>query len=377
MHSASSMRARVGDPLDFIVENDVRVGGFTIIRAKSPARGTVISVKGKRCLGIGGEVAYKLDSVALVNGEMVGLRGGGQVKGSYHIYRMVAGMAVTSLFYLPAAPVFLLTRGGNSTLLKGTEITAQIEGETSLLLADAPHTGESIAGLNGMMENLQPRVLAGEGREDDMVNLIFVAQSDDLQGAFKRAGWVKTDPWRPIMAWHLLRHRTHDLKLPMARFYVFGRQQDYSYALPDPVAIVTRRHHIRIWRTGYTVDGNPIWVGSATHDVAIQFAKRRHIINHTIDPQVDTERDFVGADLADAGPIRREYVQSGNPVFEAQTASGETYHSDSRILLLDFHHQPASRFLVGGLALSWVAPPTSSSVVSWRYGGALGLWCVL
>ena len=102
MHSASSMRARVGDPLDFIVENDVRVGGSTIIRAKSPARGTVISVKGKRCLGIGGEVAYKLDSVALVNGEMVGLRGGGQVKGSYHIYRMVAGMAVTSLFYLPA-----------------------------------------------------------------------------------------------------------------------------------------------------------------------------------------------------------------------------------------------------------------------------------
>jgi hypothetical protein len=344
-----------------MVEKDVRIGDYTVVPAKSLARGTVVGVKGKRCLGIAGVVAYKVDSVTLGNGETVALRGQGKVKGSYRIWRMVAGMAVTAAFYLPAAPLFLLTRGGNSTLLKGTEITARIDGRTSVLAADVPKSAEQVAGLNDMMENLAPRVLDGEGREGDMVNLIFVAQKDDLQEAFHRAGWVKTDPWRPIMAWHLLLHRTHDTQIPMARFYLFGRQQDYSYALPDPAAPARRRHHIRIWKTGYSAGGDSLWAGAATHDVAITFAKRGKIINHSIDPRVDTERDFVGANLADASLIHQEYLRPENPVFEAQTASGEAYHSDSRILLLDFHQQVATA--AAPLEAPSSAAPTIAKVV--------------
>ena len=124
----------------------------------------------------------------------------------------------------------------------------------------------------------------------------------------------------------------------MARFYLFGRVQDYSYALPDPGAVVSRRHHLRIWKTDYTIDGTPIWAGAATHDVAIEIAKRGRLINHRIDPAVDAERDFVGTDLTNTSSVsRQEYLHSADPVFQAQTASGETYHSDSRILLLDLH----------------------------------------
>ncbi len=36
--------------------------------------------------------------------------------------------------------------------------------------------------------------------------------------------------------------------------------------------------------------------GSATHDVAIEIAKRGRFINHRIDPAVDVERDFVDRD---------------------------------------------------------------------------------
>jgi hypothetical protein len=32
------------------------------------------------------------------------------------------------------------------------------------------------------------------------------------------------------------------------------------------------------------------------------------------------------------------YLSSANPVFVGQTSNGEAYHSDSRILLLDFSH---------------------------------------
>jgi hypothetical protein len=365
--TVSSSRARAGDSLSFIVERDVKVGNYTLISAGSPAQGSIVAVKGRRILGIGAKVVFGLDSIALVTGESVGLSARRVVKGSSHTWRMLAEVAATAVLYLPAAPLFLLTRGGSSTVLKGTEVTAKLDCATSVRSAGLPLAQNNADGVNLMMANLPPRVLNREGREGDMVNLVFVAQKDDLQSAFARAGWVKTDPWNPIMAWHLLTHRTHDAKLPMARFFMFGRVQDYSYALPDPDAIVSRRHHIRIWKTQYSVDGNPIWAGSATYDQSIVFAQQGHIINHTIDPKVDTERDFVGSDLAKVGPVHQEYLQPENPVYEAQTTSGQEYQSDSRILLVQLREQQAATNVPSGtpiefpaLSLSKVAPTSGA-----------------
>ncbi len=334
----SSAHARVGDRLDFVVVRDVSVGGFTVIPAGTMARGSVTGVKGRRILGIGGKVSLKLDSVELANGDRVDLRASKEVKGGSRTKLMAAAMIATALIFLPATPVFLLTRGHTSTVVKSTEITAKIESATPVLLAGLQPSPAGSSELAEMMDYLPPRVFSGEGREGDMVNLVFVAQRQDLQAAFARAGWVKTDKWKLTFVWHLLQHGTHDAMVPMARFYLFGRVQDYSYALPDPDAIVSRRHHLRIWKTDYTVDGSPIWAGAATHDVAIEIAKRGRLINHRIDPAVDAERDFIGANLTDISSVsRQEYLHGVVPVFQAQTSSGENYHSDSRILVLDIH----------------------------------------
>ncbi len=343
--NVSSTHARVGDSLDFVVVRDVNVGGFTVIPAVTMASGSVTEVKGRRFLGIGGSVTLKLDSVELANGDWVGLRAGMRVKGQSRTRLMALGMIATGLFFLLAAPVFLLTRGHASTALKSTEITAQIDGATPVLWARLPRSREGSSELSAMMDYLPPRVFNGEGREGDMVNLVFVAQQKDLQDAFERAGWVQTDKWKPMFVWRLLRRRTNDARLPMARFYLYGRVQDYSYALPDPGAVVSRRHHLRIWKTAYAMHGMSIWAAAATHDVALEIAKRGRLINHRIHPAVDTERDFIGANLADTSSvIRQGYLHSPEPVFQAQTASGETYHSDSRILLLDFHPATAPKF---------------------------------
>jgi hypothetical protein len=360
----SSAHAHVGDGLDFVVVRDVNLDGFTVIHAGSTAQGSITGVKHKRWLGIGGRVSLKLNSVELVNGDRVGVRASKEVKGGSRTKLMVAGMIVTSLVFLPATPVFLLTRGHDSTVVKGTEITAQTDGATPVRLAGLPRSRESASGLDEMMDYLPARIFDGEGREGDMLNLVFVARQEDLQETFERAGWVKTDERKSAVVWHLMRHGTSDTQLPMSNFYLFGRQQDYSYALPDPGAIVSRRHHLRIWKTDYTLDGTPIWAGAATHDVAIEIAKRGHLLNHRIDPEVDAERDFIGANLTDTSAVsRREYLHCVDPVFQAQTASGERYHSDSRILLLDLHPITATKTDVGGQSSSSMRA-TSQSIGS-------------
>ena len=346
--SVSSAHARLGDSLDFIVTRDVNIEGFTMIRAGTVASGSVTGVKGKRFLGVGGNVTLELDSVELTTGDRVGLRARLNVKGRSRTKLMAAGMIATALVFLPATPVFLLTRGHDITVLKSTEITAHIESAISVLTAGLQRAQESSSELDNMMGHLPSRVFNAEGREGDMSNLVFVGQTEDLQNAFKGAGWVKTDKWKPIFVWHLLLHGTHNATIPMARFYLFGRVQDYSYALPEPGAVVSRRHHVRIWKTDHTIDGIPVWAGSATHDVAIEIGKRGHLINHRIDPDVDAERDFVGIDLTNTSSVsRQEYLHSPDPVFEAQTASDQTYHSDSRILLLDLH--PATSTKAGAI----------------------------
>jgi hypothetical protein len=168
-----------------------------------------------------------------------------------------------------------------------------------------------------------------------MLNVIFVAKENDLQEVFARAGWVKVEKSKPQIIWHLLWQRTRYTKLPMDRLYLFGRAQDYSYALPDPSSIVARRHHLRIWRTSREVDGVPLWVGAATHDVGIEFVKRKLWVFHRIDPNVDAERDFIARNLADTQRlIRQEYVKSAEGVSGAETATGQAYYSDNRMLLM-------------------------------------------
>ena len=343
VQTISSARAHKGDSVEFVVAKDVQAAGFTIIGAGARAQGSIIGVKGKRPLGMGGNLIIKLDSVELTTGERVALLARREFKGRSHTIRMGVAMAITAAIYLPAAPAFILSRGRDSTVLKGTELTAYTRSDSSVEIAGLPPARENVSGLGEMLKMLPSRVTNAEGREGDMLNLIFQAKEEDLQEAFEHAGWVKVEKSKRLIFWHLLWQRKHYTKLPMDRLYVFGRAQDYSYALPDPLSIVARRHHLRIWKTGHAVDGVPLWVAAATHDVSIHLVKHKFRLFHRIDPNVDAERDFIAGNLSETKRLtREEYVNSPQPVSGAQTATGQAYYSDSRMLLLELHQGPDS-----------------------------------
>jgi LssY C-terminus len=257
---------------------------------------------------------------------------------------MAVGLAVTAAFYAPAAPALMMMRGRDSTVLKGTEVTAYTTDESWMETADLPVAREDVSELTEMMKLLPPRVMNGEGREGDMLNLMFVAQEEELQQIFARAGWLKVEKSKPQIIWHLMCQRKHYTKLPMNKLYVFGRAQDYSFALPDPRFIVAQRHHLRIWKTDRLVDGMPLWVAAATHDVAIEFVKRKFRFFHRIDPNVDAEREFIAGNLAETNRVaREEYVTGAEPVFKAQTETGQSYYSDSRMLLVELNRTVAPK----------------------------------
>jgi hypothetical protein len=57
---------------------------------------------------------------------------------------------------------------------------------------------------------------------------------------------------------------------------------------------------------------------------------------------VDAERDFIAGNLAETWqPARAEYMHCAKSVFSAQTATGQGYYSDGRMLFLELTRKNA------------------------------------
>jgi hypothetical protein len=125
------------------------------------------------------------------------------------------------------------------------------------------------------------------------------------------------------------------LSMPMSTLYLFKRPQDYGFAHAEPIRVAMSRNHLRAWKSPYEADGRPVWCVAATHDIGFERDERNNGLTHKIDPAVDGEREYVNDTLSATGlVIKRAHVTPPNPLTEAKTATGGSFHSDGRILVL-------------------------------------------
>lgn len=110
----SSADAQVGDDVPFEVSEDVVVDGLLVIAKGAVAIGVVNEAEPKKALGRGGKLSVLVKSVRLADNEQVGLRSGGEGRGS----SSTAGMVI---------PVM---HGKDITFLKGMDFTAYVNGDT-------------------------------------------------------------------------------------------------------------------------------------------------------------------------------------------------------------------------------------------------------
>jgi hypothetical protein len=172
-----------------------------------------------------------------------------------------------------------------------------------------------------------------------MVNFSIIGTQDQVTKAFAAAGWVQVDKTTQDAVLHgLVSTLSHEAytEMPMSTLYLFGRSQDLSFARAAPLEVAAIRHHLRVWKTTETVGGEPLWVGSATHDNGFEKDQRNGGITHHIDANVDQERDFLEQSFSGAGVLAgAAYVLPANPLTTAKTATGGSFESDGRIVVMD------------------------------------------
>lgn len=172
----------------------------------------------------------------------------------------------------------------------------------------------------------------------DMVNYALVGTQEQVLAAFKAAGWVAVDKSVQNAVLHgLMSTLSHEAytEMPMSTLFLFGRPQDLSFARGDPLMVAAERHHLRVWQTKQMVGERPLWVGAATHDIGFAKDQRNGSVTHKIDPKIDDEREFLLQSFDAAGVFSSAaYVTPENPLLEARTATGESFRSDGRILVM-------------------------------------------
>jgi len=130
--TVSSEDAKVGDTIDFEVLEEIKSHDVVLIPRGGIAWATVTEAQSKRRMGRAGKLNINIDNVKIADGEKVPLRAVKEVKGGSHVGAMTGAIVATSIVFFPAAPLFLLIKGKDITIPKGTEITAYISGDIPL-----------------------------------------------------------------------------------------------------------------------------------------------------------------------------------------------------------------------------------------------------
>jgi hypothetical protein len=245
-----------------------------------------------------------------------------------------------------AAQVFFKTQFGKENASSQTEANSAVGANAAVAAAPpaSSSTGMKLptvildADLRKNIDGLPRRVHDHLGNLGDMVNFVIVGSQEKAQAALDAADWhaADVDSKEAGLKAILNTYQKKDyLQMPMSHLYLFDRMQDFGYEQAQAFSVVATRHHFRIWKAPFTWNSETVWVGAATHDTGFEKDIRTGKLTHKIDPNVDDERENLATGLQKSNKTKSmTYYLPSNPVQEAKNASGGSYHSDGRLLVV-------------------------------------------
>jgi hypothetical protein len=124
----SSKTAAEGDPVNLVLDEDLKVNGVMVAKAGAKAVGTVTHVKKAGMMGKAGELNMRLEYLN-AGDTRVRLRGS---KGKEGQGKEGATVALTVLF----GPIGLMKHGKNVDIKEGTPLTAYVDQDIELAAVD-------------------------------------------------------------------------------------------------------------------------------------------------------------------------------------------------------------------------------------------------
>jgi hypothetical protein len=218
----------------------------------------------------------------------------------------------------------------------GTDIQIQIV-RPSMLKQKETWDGwkrmEVDAQLEKLVNGAPMRTYTKDNKPSDPTNVMFLGSQRQLAAAFGEAGWFEADNIgvkSALKTAQATMRQTGYASGPMSLLLLEGKPPDMVFQ--KSLDTFAKRHHLRIWKLPKTYDGQEVWVGAATHDIATSNSRAGTKWTHRIDPHVDREREWVGTDLLFVGTAKA-YVEVDRPAAMKKTsnATGDIIVTDGKI----------------------------------------------
>ena len=238
-------------------------------------------------------------------------------------------------------------------LLQDVDLPAEITPPPPI---PAPPNEEEQA-VSTTLNQLPVRTVDKKSHDADLIDMAFVGSRDELEQAFRAAGWKQSDTVSRRSVMHQFQAfltKTSYSSAPMSRQFFDGRKPDLT--LEKTFDSYGKREHLRIWRVEQTVDEKPVWVSAAVRETGATLSVKRLGFMHHVSEDLDEERDSVLRDLVAADCVASEsLVDRPGTKHVMVNATGELLRTDGSVMMLDLktcashasHREESARFRPG------------------------------
>lgn len=363
----STQSSRAGDTVECVVIAPVVAGGQFLIPAGSIVGGAVekavqsskpdersvlslrldqIVINGEK-LKISSRIVSvdnareKVDEQGQINGILASETGTGRLDSG--IDRVAEKYSGLGDFLRAAKNAVLKPADTDITYEAGLEMRLRLLAPLQLVASSGPGPAASAGPIpdENALEALVAResfrtVAQNPPKPSDITNITLIGTEDDVQNAFREAGWTTAASLSGRAKFETFRALAEDRgynEAPVSILLLDGKPPDMVFEKLNNT--FARRHHLRIWRRPASFLGKPVWAVAATHDIGINFSEADRTFIHRVDSQIDNERAKVVTDLLFTGRVQGiELVDRPNVPLKSQNATGDNLETDGKMAVL-------------------------------------------
>jgi hypothetical protein len=158
--------------------------------------------------------------------------------------------------------------------------------------------------IEALLQNIPERTTTRFGKDADLVNILFVGSQQQLQSAFRTAGWMPADRnstrafFKQLTAF--LTYSNYPT-MPATRQLLDSRVQDFTWQ--KSFNSYGKREHVRLWSQNRTVLNQQAWLGAYTRETSAAFSVKNHNFIHHIDRNLDDGVNMLVRDLTLSGCV--------------------------------------------------------------------------
>ena len=156
-----------------------------------------------------------------------------------------------------------------------------------------------------LLNNMSSRTTTSKGKDADVVNLLFVGSREQIDSAFRSAGWMNSDH---NSARSVLRNFRAFLTLsnyptaPVSTQFLDGQRQDVTWQ--KSFDSYGKRDHVRLWEQPGTVVGQEAWLSAYTRETSAALSVTNHKFIHHVERNLDEGVNMLVRDLTLSGCVK-------------------------------------------------------------------------